>query len=342
MSESPNRYIFPPPSRTKPYLAEVGTLRADILEDVRALGHVGNIYVERMAYCKRTANPQHEFLAFYVCDKIDSRKNVLILDRVPTVGLSTRPGVGGVAQGTPVPRFRSISFPSLSSSDSHTQISSNPLSPRPADDKFTVAVTGDSLGVLCASRWPARGGYKVEHTHDIRHQNLTIEMVVVLACSVSAHHRQYTLMAHQCYWFADAVWTIACTLAGINNAFPTPGNTGTNMVLLLPCTPGVPAGSVPEVLLPIYRQEWGSFCTEVNKRRARPAAQLEAANVELAATRETARLQAEDLAAAQEMAQVEARGRAAAEKELESLRLLIQASTTNLPSGGECGGDPEH
>ncbi|KAG8698791.1 hypothetical protein FRC08_005699 [Ceratobasidium sp. 394] len=320
MTASPNRYIFPSPDRDEIYIPKVHTLRDDILDDGAAVAHVGNIYVERMTFYKRQVHAQHEFLAFHVRDKTDSsRENVLILDRVPDSGLFTPPRVGDVAQGGPAPRparRRVISWPSFPHSQPLSSMSPSSR-PREADDRFTISLSNDPNALF-----DRRGlqGAEPELSYSVEHRDLTIEKIVVLACSVTAHQRNYTLNEHQCYWYAKSVWTIACDLAGIDSSNERPTNIGTNTAFVVPYTPGVPLQSTPEILRPIYEKDWKDFCEEVRLRQARgPAARIEEAN-ERAQRAETAqvaaearaRIEAEGKAAAEAKARMEAEGKAAA------------------------------
>ncbi|KAG8700300.1 hypothetical protein FRC08_004782 [Ceratobasidium sp. 394] len=312
MTASPNRYIFPSPDRGEIYMPKVHTLRGDILDDGAAAAHVGNIYVERMVLYKRP----HNFLVFHVRDKTDSsRENVLILDRVPDPGLFTSPRVDDVAQSRLA--LRPARRPSLPHSQSLSSMSSG-CSPCGADDRFTISLS-NGLDALFNRR--GLHGATPELSYSVERRDLTIEMIVVLACSVTAHQRKYTLREHQCDWYAKSVWRIACDLAGIDNSNQPSTNMGTNTAFVVPYTPGVPLQSTPEILRQIYEKDWKDFCEEVRLRQARgPAAQIEEANdraqrAETAqvAAEARARMEAEAKAAAEARARMEAEGKAVAE-----------------------------
>src|SRR5207245_30065 len=112
--------------------------------------------------------------------------------------------------------------------------SSQSSAPHVADDKFTISLN-NNLDELRRHRGFERSN--PEYSHNIGHQNLTIEMIVVLACLVSTHQPNYTLLEHQCYWYASTVWIIACNLAEIDNPYPSRSNTGTNTALLVTLKP---------------------------------------------------------------------------------------------------------
>ncbi|KAG8734059.1 hypothetical protein FRC10_011976 [Ceratobasidium sp. 414] len=257
-TSSPNRFIFPSPVRRQPYVVEVHDLLDDILRDDAALDHVGNIYIERIAYYKRSAYAQREFLVFTVRDKTDSsRKNIALLDRIPEKRPSAYPTVEGAAQEV---------------ADDLEQGSPSPLE---AGDHFAMPVS-NNLRALCDYR--RLRVHSPEYVHDIRHQELTIEMVIVLACVVSAHDPEYTLDQNQRYWYTDTVWTIVCRLAGINDSNRRNWRTKISLGMpVQPCT--VSEASRPDALHQEFQKHWTSFLADVRDRQARGlAAQIKAVN----------------------------------------------------------------
>ncbi|KAG8735241.1 hypothetical protein FRC10_010829 [Ceratobasidium sp. 414] len=197
-------------------------------------------------------------------------------------------------------------------------------------------MTGD-LGALCAHR--NLGVLRQpELAHDIRHQELTIEKVVILACVVSDNHLGYSLGQYQCYWYANTVWTIACQLAGINNSDPPPSNVGTNSSLgAVVRPPQVPAESQPDALREVFNQRWETFLEEATERRAvGPTAQADA---RVQAVQEEARIAAEDKARkdAAEIQALKDKARAAEDKALEreaKIQALEKALQAQQPAEG--------
>jgi hypothetical protein len=102
---SPCPFIFPALSVSWNVLYDTpADLRTKILNDSNAIDHVGNIYVYSASFCKMKRDAQHEFLLFYIRDKLDdSKQTVLMLDRVPEKELIAHPDPQDVeAQGKAV------------------------------------------------------------------------------------------------------------------------------------------------------------------------------------------------------------------------------------------------
>ncbi|KAG9075740.1 hypothetical protein FRC06_009918 [Ceratobasidium sp. 370] len=314
MSESPNRIIFPSRIRKRPYDDSVDVLRDDLLHDHEAVRHVGNIYVKRMEYYKNEGLSQHEFLALHVCDKTDtSRQNVLILHRVPEPGLSAGLAVQGAAQGVDNHVERGNPRPSQGLSSIKSLYS---LAPRDAGDCFVIAMSNDLESLRSYKGLTGPGPIIV---HEIEHQDLTIEKVIVVACLVTAHHPEYTLEEYQCYWYALTVWVIIRDLAGINNPNPLPPNLGRNTSFKTSIKPHeVSPESRPEALRGTFDQHWADFLKEVEERRALgPAAKIEAAEAREAEARAAAEASERDVRAAKAR---EAEIQAAAEAEIRAAK----------------------
>jgi hypothetical protein len=101
-SPSPCPCIFPTPSVSRKVIYDTpADLQTKICADSNAVDHIGNIYVYFASFCKMKRGAQHEFLLFYIKDKLDDTKEtVLMLDRVPQKEPSTQPDPEDVeAQG---------------------------------------------------------------------------------------------------------------------------------------------------------------------------------------------------------------------------------------------------
>jgi hypothetical protein len=102
VSPSPCPFIFPAPSVSRKVIYDTPVdLQTKIRTDSNAVDHIGNIYVYSATFCKMKRGAQHEFLLFYIKDKLDDTKEtVLLLDRVPQKEPSTQPSPQDVeAQG---------------------------------------------------------------------------------------------------------------------------------------------------------------------------------------------------------------------------------------------------
>jgi hypothetical protein len=138
----------------------------------------------------------------------------------------------------------------------------------PAVDLFFISVSNDTRS-LCATR--GFHDYEVIETLTVDHQNLSIEMLIVLASTVSAHCPTYNLYRKQCYWYAGVVWAIASDLA-----YPSPAPPGLGLSKkkgrnsLLPFfTVALPADEEdkPQALRVRYDRGWEEFCRVIEPLR---------------------------------------------------------------------------
>jgi hypothetical protein len=81
---------------------------------------------------------------------------------------------------------------------------------KPALDLFIVSVS-NNIKTLCETQ--QFHTYNEIETLTINHENLTIEMIFALACTVSTHCPTYNLYRNQCYWYASVIWEILIDLA---------------------------------------------------------------------------------------------------------------------------------
>jgi hypothetical protein len=138
----------------------------------------------------------------------------------------------------------------------------------PAVDLFFISVPNDTHS-LCATR--DFYDYEIIETLTVDHQNLTIEMLVVLASTVSAHCPTYNLYRKQCYWYAGVVWAITSELAYPGRA---PAGLGASKKkgknTLLPFfTVALPVDEEdkPQALCVKYDKDWEEFCRVVEPLR---------------------------------------------------------------------------
>jgi hypothetical protein len=99
---SPCSFIFPTPPTSRNVIYDTpADLQTKIRTDSNAVDHIGNIYIYSASFCKMKRGAQHEFLLFYIKDRLDDTKQtVLMLDRVPQKEPSTHPDPQDVeAQG---------------------------------------------------------------------------------------------------------------------------------------------------------------------------------------------------------------------------------------------------
>ncbi|KAG8735525.1 hypothetical protein FRC10_010416 [Ceratobasidium sp. 414] len=217
----------------------VNDLKLDVLHWARF--HFGGVYVERMAYCKTKTEAGHEFSVIHVRDKMDSSKNnVMILDGAGT----TRPTVEGVLRWL------------------DRVLEGEPGSGPNPFDRFVIS-TSNGKGTLCTRRNLKK--YREIETLRIDHQDLTIEKLVVLGQSISAHG--YSASDNRCFWYTGVVWEIACALAYPDRRSIKKGTNGPPGWSTI--KPSIPEADRLEALRPIFDWDWKSFCVQVEERRIR-------------------------------------------------------------------------
>ncbi|KAG8726448.1 hypothetical protein FRC10_007118, partial [Ceratobasidium sp. 414] len=247
----------------------VTNLRAKLLGNSDSIDHLGNIYVYSASLYKCTNAAEHEFLAFHIRDRHEPcRQTVLIIDRVPRWEVQTSPNPGDNASlnmtvedvqrggGGTVTEFSQVPKKALDFSGSSLNRPFSAVfdalfnnSTTPAADMFFISAH-DNLAHLC--EWRRFGSHWELERIEINHQNLLVEQVVVLACTVSNHQPFYNLYRHQCYWYAGVIWDTICCLADVSPLFLQGGKGEARFARFLSLVPRVPPEDSSSVLYELY------------------------------------------------------------------------------------------
>ncbi|KAG8729548.1 hypothetical protein FRC10_003811 [Ceratobasidium sp. 414] len=330
LPNSPSPFLFLPQPCTSDLSYETVTnLRAKLLGCSDSVDYLGNIYVYSASFYKCTTTAEHEFLAFRIRDRHEPRRQtVLIVDRVPRWEVQTSPNPGDnasldmtvedVQRGGGATMIESPQVPKKALEFSGSSLN-RPFSAvfdvlfnnsaTPAADMFFISAH-DNLAHLC--EWRRFGSHRELERIDIDHQNLLVEQVVVLACTVSDHQPFYNLYRHQCYWYAGVIWDTTCRLARVSPLFLQGGKGEARFARFLSLAPGVPPEDSSTVLHKLYVHNWNEYLAEVAPKRGNGMAAVarqrdEATTRAEAAEAERARAEAERDASIAESARMQAK-----------------------------------
>lgn len=221
-----NRLIFPPlPSRGRiPY--DHGyppdDLLTRILENSRAVEGIDRIYVSSAKYCKQKDGAEHEFLIFEVKDKTSSRRNTILIDRVPSLPNNNRnrpprdmndltAGERQAVQGdsdttnNSAPRARGSVMSSMTSNSSVVSKT------HPALDLCYVSATQSYEEM---TKRLGRRPHECLSEMTFNDDSFTLERLLILADTLSLYRQRYDLFKTQCYWYAYMLWVLVQRISG--------------------------------------------------------------------------------------------------------------------------------
>jgi hypothetical protein len=141
-----------------------------------------------------------------------------------------------------------------------------------AVDRVVVSISGGLPALLKSQH--LENSNEIE-TLEIRHRNLTIEMIIVLASTLASHCPGYNLYKDQCYWFASTLWDMTIDLAKAGNDHNITYTKKVDRPIRIWNTPprfltlAVPVDDVdkPAAMRPKYDKAWHKFCARVEPLR---------------------------------------------------------------------------
>ena len=173
-----------------------------------------NVFVYQADWCKKIEPPFHEFIVFYVKEKRSDGKrprlSVVLVDRnVDDVANKDEQEIG---RRPPDLILTENNDPCASPQTRHSRdthgIQLHGMSIRSskktlsAGDQLWFTLDGTDAFVKRLHR-----GYKICRTLTITGEHFSIPQLAVLTRVVHNHWRSYELSKHQCYWFAEMIFT---------------------------------------------------------------------------------------------------------------------------------------